>query len=318
MRPSFERISIIGAGAMGATYATMFYDMNPGCVFLHAAGQRLRRLREQGLTVNGRTYSIPVIKPDDQVPPSDLVWVAVKNHHLQEAIKDMGNVVGKNTLFLSVMNGIESEEQIGAVYGMEKVLYAVAVGIDAMREENVVTYSKKGKLYFGEAANLTLTDRVRALRSLFEQAGIVSEIPEDMIRTLWWKFMINVGINQVSAVLRAPYGVFHAFPEAMELMESAMREVIGLAEKAKIALVEKDIADWHAFLSKLPPTGKTSMLQDVEAGRKTELEIFAGKVLSLGRQLHVPTPVNQTLFRILKVTEERYLKTSAKEKTGHD
>ena len=307
MGRSFERISIIGAGAMGAAYASMFHDMNPGCVFFHAGGQRYRRLREQGVIVNGRPFSIPVIKPDDNVPPSDLVLVAVKNHHLPEATKDMRNVVGEKTLFLSVMNGIESEVQIGAVYGMEKVLYAVAVGIDAMREENVVTYSKKGKLYFGEASNTSLSDRVKALQALFERAGIVSEIPEDMVRTLWWKFMINVGINQASAVLRAPYGVFHSFPEARELMESAMQEVISLAGKAKIHLVEKDLEDWHAFLSKLPPNGKTSMLQDVEAGRKTEVEIFAGKVLSLGEQYRVPTPVNQTLFRIVKVTEQAYL-----------
>ena len=308
MTRSFERISIIGAGAMGAAYASMFYDMNPACVFLHAGGRRFRHLREQGLIVNGRPYTIPVIKPEDTVPPSDLVLVAVKNHHLPEAIRDMGNLVGKNTLFLSVMNGIESEEQIGAVYGMEKVLYAVAVGIDAMREGNVVTYSKRGKLYFGEAFNTSLTDRVKSLRSLFERAGIVSEIPEDMIRTLWWKFMINVGINQASAVLRAPYGVFHSFKEARELMESAMQEVIHLAREVKINLSEKDIVDWHAFLTNLPPTGKTSMLQDVEAGRKTEVEIFAGKVLSLGEQFRVPTPVNQTLFRILKVTEHSYLR----------
>ena len=307
MGRSFERISIIGAGAMGAAYASMFHDMNPGCVFFHAGGQRYRRLREQGVIVNGRPFSIPVIKPDDNVPPSDLVLVAVKNHQLPEATKDMRNVVGEKTLFLSVMNGIESEVQIGAVYGMEKVLYAVAVGIDAMREKNVVTYSKKGKLYFGEASNTSLSDRVKALQALFERAGIVSEIPEDMVRTLWWKFMINVGINQASAVLRAPYGVFHSFKEAMELMESAMQEVISLAGKAKIHLVEKDLEDWHAFLSKLPPNGKTSMLQDVEAGRKTEVEIFAGKVLSLGEQYRVPTPVNQTLFRIVKVTEQAYL-----------
>lgn len=318
MTRSFDRISIIGAGAMGAAYASMFYDMNPGCVFLHAGGERFRRLREKGLVVNGRPYCIPVIRPEDRVPPSDLVLVAVKNHHLQEALQEMRNVVGEKTLFLSVMNGIESEEQIGRVYGMEKVLYAVAVGIDALREESVVTYSKKGKLFFGEAANATLTDRVRELRSLFEQAGIVCEIPQDMIRTLWWKFMINVGINQASAVLRAPYGVFQSFPEATQLMESAMQEVIGLAKKAQIHLMEKDIAEWHEFLSKLPPTGKTSMLQDIEAGRKTEVEIFAGKVLSLGRQFQVPTPVNQTLFRILKVTEERYLRGQAQEKARHD
>jgi 2-dehydropantoate 2-reductase len=307
MSTSFDRISIIGAGAMGAAYASMFYGMDPRCISFIANGERAARLKAEGLIVNGRTFSIPVITREDQVPPSDLVMVAVKNHHLPEALRDIKTVVGENTLFLSVMNGIESEEQIGAVYGMEKVLYAAAVGIDAMRGDNRVTYSKKGKLYFGEAANSSLTERVRALQSLFERAGIASEIPEDMIRTLWWKFMINVGINQASAVLRAPYGIFQTFPEARELMESAMLEVIDIAKVAGVRLTEKDIQDWHGFLSTLAPTGKTSMLQDVEACRKTELEIFAGKVISLGKHYGIPTPVNTTLFRILQVAEHRFL-----------
>jgi 2-dehydropantoate 2-reductase len=152
-----------------------------------------------------------------------------------------------------------------------------------------------------------ITDRVKALQGFFDKAGIVSEIPRDMIRTLWWKFMINVGINQASAVLNAPYGVFQSFPEARELMESAMGEVIVLAGALKISLSIKDIEGWQAFLSSLAPTGKTSMLQDVEAGRKTEVDVFAGKVISLGKACHTPTPVNQTLYRILKVMERRFL-----------
>jgi 2-dehydropantoate 2-reductase len=236
--------------------------------------------------------------------PSDLILVAVKNHHLPEAIRDMMKAVGEGTHILSVMNGIESEKQIGAVYGMEKVLYAVAVGIDAVREEDRVTYSSNGKLYFGEAENLLLTQRVKALQTLFDRAGIFHETPEDMIRTLWWKFMINVGINQASAVLRAPYGVFHRFREARELMETAMREVIRLAEAAKIPLSEQDIQEYYSFLTKVSPDGKTSMLQDVEARRKTEVEIFAGKVVELGKQYAVPTPVNETLYRILRITEQ--------------
>jgi 2-dehydropantoate 2-reductase len=307
MSISFDRISVIGAGAMGAAYASMFYEMDPHCISFIANGERAARLKAEGLTVNGRTYSIPVVTREDRVPPSDLVMVAVKNHHLPEALPDMKTVVGENTLFLSVMNGIESEEQIGAVYGAEKVLYAVAVGIDAMREGNRVSYSKKGKLYFGEASNSSLTTRVKALHTLFKRAGIACEIPEDMIRTLWWKFMINVGINQASAVLRAPYGVFQTFPEARELMESAMLEVIAVAKVAGVHLSNRDIEDWHGFLSTLAATGKTSMLQDIEAGRKMELEIFSGKVISLGKHYHVPTPVNGTLFRILRVAERRFL-----------
>jgi 2-dehydropantoate 2-reductase len=124
-----------------------------------------------------------------------------------------------------------------------------------------------------------------------------------MIRLLWWKFMINVGINQASAVLRAPFSVFQTSQEARDLMESAMREVIMLSEKAGVNLSEEDIEKFHSVLHSISPQGKTSMLQDIEAGRKTEVEMFAGKVIELGTRLHVPTPVNQKLFDAIKKIE---------------
>jgi 2-dehydropantoate 2-reductase len=204
------------------------------------------------------------------------------------------------------MNGIESEERIGAVYGMDKVLYAVAVGIDAVRVGNRISYASQGKILFGEATNPSLTERVRRLQALFHRAGITYETPPDMVRTLWWKFMINVGINQASAALRAPYSVFQTSQEARELMDSAMREVMILANKENANLSETDLADWYTILSSLNPLGKTSMLQDVEAGRKTEVEMFAGKVIDLGRHYKVPTPVNERLLELIKQIEASY------------
>jgi len=304
MTSSIERISVIGAGAMGATFACKFFDMDKNCISLVAKGERYDLLKEKGLIVNNKHYSLSVIKPEDKTPHSDLIIVAVKHHHLREAIQDIGNVIGENSLILSVMNGIDSEEQIGDVYGMDKVLYTVAIDIDAVREGNRITYTRPGKLFFGEAENLNLTDRVKRVQSLFDRARIAYENPDDMIRILWWKFMINVGINQVSAILGAPYEVFQTVQEARELMESAMREVMSIAKAAKVHLYEEDIENWYPVLSGLSPQGKTSMLQDVEAKRKTEVEIFAGKVIELGKTYGIPTPVNETIFRLIKVIEQ--------------
>lgn len=303
MKPTIGTISIIGAGALGAVYAAMLYDMEPGCVAFVAGGERAGRLHREGVVVNGKPYHIPVISPEERIVPADLVIVAVKYQHLDDAIRDMKNRVGAETLILSVMNGIESEERIGAVYGMEKALYCVSVGIDALREGNRVIYTTQGKLFIGEAANPVLTKRVRRVQALFDQAGIVYETPPDMLRILWWKFMINVGINQASAVLRAPYAVFQAGGEARELMEAAMREVVRLAGKAGVDLSEADVSSFDPFLFRLNPQGKTSMLQDVEAGRKTEVEMFAGQVIELGRRYGVPTPVNQRLFAQIRKIE---------------
>lgn len=309
MRPSIQTIAVIGPGAMGATYASILYRMDKTCVSFIAGGERLERLCREGLVVNGKHYTIPVLRPDDQSPPADLLIVAVKHHHLDDAIRDMKNRIGEETVILSIMNGIESEERIGAVYGMDKVLYAISVGIDAVRVGSRVSYTNQGKILFGEARNPFPTERVRRIQAVFDRAGITHETPLDMVRTLWWKFMINVGINQASAALRAPYAVFQTSAEARRLMGSAMQEVMTLAEKANVHLSEKDLENWYMILSTLNPQGKTSMLQDVEAGRRTEVEMFAGKVIELGRHYGVPTPVNEKLFDVIKKIEASYLPT---------
>lgn len=303
MKP-IEDISIIGAGAMGAFYASRFQKVDGITVSLVAGGDRCDRLRAEGLIVNNHRYAIPVIRPGDDAPPSDLVLVAVKSLHLDQAIQDLEGRVGKHTVLLSVMNGIDSEERLGAVFGMDKVLYAVALGIDSVRDGNRVNYTNPGVVHFGEAENSKITERVADIQKLFDRAGINRETPRDMIRTLWWKFMINVGINQASAVLRAPYGLFQRSKEALDLMEWAMREVIDVAEKEGIALSLEDVDKWKTVLMTLGPEGKTSMLQDVEAGRKTEVDIFAGKVIRLGETHRVPVPVNRVLFNMIRVAEE--------------
>jgi ketopantoate reductase len=108
-------------------------------------------------------------------------------------------------------------------------------------------------------------------------------------------------VNQASAVIYATYGVFQTSPEAQGLMEAMMAEVVTLAKARNGNLTEQDIQDWYPVLHKLSPQGKTSMLQDIEATRKTEVEVFSGRVIQLGKDCGIPTPVNQTVFRIIRV-----------------
>jgi 2-dehydropantoate 2-reductase len=89
-------------------------------------------------------------------------------------------------------------------------------------------------------------------------------------------------------------------------MEALMQEVVDLAIASHVNLTQQDIRDWYPVLNTLSPQGKTSMLQDIEARRKTEVEVFGGNVVKLGASLHISTPVNQTVVRIIQVLEENY------------
>jgi 2-dehydropantoate 2-reductase len=302
---AIRKISIVGAGAMGAAYAAMFTDAVGFSVSFVARGKRYEGLKNRTLTINDKLYNVPVIHPEKVSEPADLILVALKHHHLATAVGDIAALTGKGSAILSVMNGLESEATIGAACGMDKMVYAIAVGIDAIHENDRFTYANPGKIIFGPVNADRKGPRLERIREALDRAGIPNEVPEDMMRAMWWKFMINVGINQASAVLRAPYGVFQSSSDARALIRSLMEEVVTLAQKAGIGLTEEDIDEWDIIMKKLSPTGKTSMLQDVEAGRKTEVEIFAGKVVSLGKEYDVPTPVNTTIMRIIKVIESR-------------
>jgi 2-dehydropantoate 2-reductase len=299
-----ERVAILGAGAMGAALASMFLEAGGFSTTVVARGERRERLLRDGLVVNDRRYAVPVTHPDEVPAPADLILVAVKNHHLPGAVPELQNLVGQETTILSVMNGLDSEETLGAAYGVDRVLYAVSAGLDAVRQGNTVTYSRRGTLYVGEATNLQISERVRRVQVALARAGIPYETPADMMHILWWKFMVNVGVNQASAVLHAPYGVFQTSPDARALVEALMGEVLALAEAAGVNLTAEDAARWETVLRTMSPQGKTSMLQDIEAGRKTEVEIFGGKVVALGERYGIPTPVNEAVMHILRVLEE--------------
>lgn len=117
-----------------------------------------------------------------------------------------------------------------------------------------------------------------------------------MRHRLWWKFMVNVGINQASAMLRAPYGAFQSAGEARDLMWTLMGEVLLISAAEGVPLGDADLQAWDAVLANQPPAGMTSMHQDVEAGRRTEVASFAGRVVELGRRHGVPVPRNEEML----------------------
>jgi len=316
-----KRVLIVGTGAVGAAIASIISEHIPGSVYVLADGERFERYNRDGFIVNGKTYHFPVVSPVSTHSQFDLIIVAVKHHHLSEAIQQMKAHVGANTSILSLMNGISSEEQLGARFGagpgapegVQLPPYAMILGIDAVRIGNETRFASTGRIFFGEATNnkAALSPRVQRIARFFEKAGVPYEIPENMLRSLWFKFMINVGVNQASAILRAPYRLFQTNSEAKAVMETLQREVIALSQAMGINLNEQDLGNWEKTLSTLHPDNLTSMCQDVLANRKTEVEMFAGTIVQLGKQYKVPTPANELVYNLIKAIEATYIPGAA-------
>lgn len=301
-----KTVHVIGLGAVGATYASLFHQWNPQCIKVILDEERLHRYR-QGTLIKGINYSFDLVAPKQGDAPAELILVVVKGHHLDKAIETMAPLVDKDTIILSLLNGITSEEDLSKAFGREKVLHGFCVATDAVREGNSVHFTQTGRIVFGDHYAEAKGKGAR-VKAFFDEAGIPHTYSDNILHEMWWKFMMNVGINQTSAILGAPYGVYSRVEEARELLASACREVLPIAAREGISLSEKDIDEYFRIFATLSPEGKTSMLQDIEAGRKTEVESFSQTVMALGKKHGLPTPVNETLYRMIRVLEARTVK----------
>ncbi|AAK79572.1 2-dehydropantoate 2-reductase [Clostridium acetobutylicum] len=297
-----RNISVVGMGAVGCAYGRKLYKLNPNNFKIIADDKRKEKLTKNGFLINGEKYDFKCVSPNENLGKDDLIIIAVKYNQLEEAIEEIRNYVGENTIILSFLNGIKSEEEIGKVYGMDKILYSYCV-LESTRKGSEVYVSDGYKIVFGQKESDNKYEKIKAVRELFDDAEIDYEIPVDIIHSMWSKFMFNVGINPVSAILKANYGMLQKNKYARETMVSAMMEVINISQKASVNLKIEEINHWLAVLDECELHGKTSMCQDILMGRKTEIDMLSGEVCALGEKYGVDTPVNRTLFNMVKSIE---------------
>lgn len=300
-------MSIIGLGALGILFGNQLSKkMNKEDLRIIADKERIRKYETEHVYCNGRQCDFHYVTPDEKVAPADLLVFAVKYSGLREAIAAVKNHVGEHTLILSALNGITSETIIGEAYGMEKILYCVAQGMDAVKTGNKLTYDHMGMLCFGDRAPGMISDKAKRVADFFEKTGVPYEADANMYKRQWGKFMLNVGVNQTVAVYQGNYGDIQREGQARDTMIAAMREVLLLSEKEGINLTEADLHYWLAILATLSPAGKPSMAQDIEAKRLSEVELFAGAVIELGKKYQVAVPVNKELYVRIKSLEEKF------------
>ena len=210
--------------------------------------------------------------------------------------------MGPDTVILSVLNGITSEERLDAAYPGH-VLWSVAIGMDANRSGRNLIFQSPGKIQFGERDG-SVTPRVAAVAQYLTACGIENEPCTDILYKQWHKLMINVGLNQASAAFGMTYGGLAQDNAQRALMLSAMQEVIRLANAEGVPLPPDDDVRWLAgAIPRFRPDSKPSMGQDVDARRPTEVEEFSGVVRRLSARHGLPTPANDFFYRAIRAIE---------------
>ena len=297
-----NNILFAGAGALGALFSHKMSDSGKNIFFL-ADGERQQRLEKNGLVINGRNY--PVKCTGGSTFKADLLIVAVKYNNLDEVCAKVIPHISRNTAVISVMNGIDTEEILKEKLPTDNIFLAMGIGMDAVRDGNSISFSNDGKLVFGPWSGKS-GEYLKEIQDFFTECSIVWESPEDMRYHIWFKFMINTGVNQVSAVLGAEYRIMQQDSHARWLMDETMKEVIKVAQAENIPLSSNDLEKWYSVLDSLAPEKRTSMCQDILAGRKTEVDMFAGKLIKLAEKHSIEVPFNRVLFNMIKAKESSF------------
>lgn len=300
-----KKVALIGAGAIGCVYAYSLDKVLKDNFAFIANGKRKERLEKEGLYLNGEKFSPKVISSDDDFRP-DLIIVSVKNYQLQSAIEDMRNLVGENTIILTLLNGIVARDILQESFKNNQVLYGLAIKIDAVKVGNKITQTSDAIIQFGDANNREMSEGVLAVKNILNDAKINNQVFEDMIKTVWNKWMLNVGLNQVSAIAGATYGVVRQTPELIEIVNKAMKEVMEVSKSVGVNLDDENWASVQDVMNSLGGDGKTSMLQDVENKRKTEVDYFSGTLIKIAKENGVEVPVNEVLYNLIKAKEKSY------------
>ncbi|NCA82032.1 MAG: ketopantoate reductase family protein [Opitutae bacterium] len=298
--PPIRSAALIGLGAVGTLYAAQISARDPRCLRIVADAARIARYRADPPSLNGRRLDLVYGTPEESGPPADLVLVAVKSTSLADALPAIASRLAEHTQILPLLNGITAQDVLADAFGGPRVLYGFVYCSSAMRTGNAVVQGGGEKIVFGEATNSPPSPRVRAVADFFDRLGIRHDVPADMRAAQWKKFILNVGINQAQAVLRAPSREIQQTPEALRFARTLMDEAAAVGVALGIAGAA-DVPAWaEGVILGAAPENKTSMLQDVEAGRVPEIDLFAETVCRLGNQCGIPTPANEMALRLLK------------------
>ena len=303
------RVTILGAGAIGCYYGARLQQAGAAVAFV-ARGAQLRALRERGLRILSpagdlQLESVQAVERPEQAGPADWVICGVKAWQVPEAAEALRSSLGPDTAVLPLQNGVEASDQLAAVLGARHVARGATWIAAQLLEPGVVRHAGiEPRIAMGERDGRA-TPRVAALAEALRRAGIVVELPEDMLQVLWSKLLFISAISGLSAATRLPVSEWRQVPETRRLLRAALEETAAVGRARGIALPGDVVDSTLAFIDSLPAGALPSMARDLLEGRPSELETQNGAVLRLGRELGQAAPTHEFLYGVLLPAERR-------------
>lgn len=288
------KIALIGAGAVGAYFIWGFHGNTDVDFHVIADGERYRKIKEQGVYINGQTYYPPVLT-SREAGRQDIILVATKYSGLGDVIDILPLLVGHDTIVLSLLNGVDSEERIAKKVGWEHVDYAV-MRIASRREQYGIVFQPEATQGLFVGMDKLTMEQLTALGSSKCNINTIPDIKTD----LWVKYASNIANNLPQAVLMMNQSLLLESQHGRALAEHLWHEVEQVALAKGIVIGSEPI-----IFNTIGSIAKYSTLQDLEAKRHTEIDMFAGVLMEMAKEYDIAVPYTEFCYHAIKALEER-------------
>lgn len=306
------RIAILGSGGVGGYFGARLAAKGEDVVFL-ARGAHLAAMRAQGLRIvspdgNLRLPSVRATDDPTEAGPVDVVFFAVKLYDTESALALLPPLVGPRTLVVPFQNGVESVDVLTRAIGAAHVAGGTCYVSAVIDEPGVIRHTAMARLVFGEvtpgagaaAPASPVRQMLEALLAACQGTGFEAELSDRIMEAVWAKFARLTAFSGMTSVTRCPIGVILQDPDLHAMMTAALSESFAVARASGIPLDPSLVPKIMAANATQPPGMKSSMLEDLERGRRLELPFLSGAVVARGAALGVPTPTHRFIATVLK------------------
>lgn len=298
------RVAVFGAGAIGSFYGGRLARVGTDVVLI-GRGAHLEAVRRQGLTVDEGdgtfTVRVPATGDPAEAGRADLVLVCVKSAQTAAAAEAMRPLLHEDTLVLSLQNGVENEEVLARHLGARRVAGGVALVYVRVERPGVVRRYAGAPVEIGELDGAE-TERIQAVRRLFEAAGVPCTISRDLKATLWNKLIWNCALNGLTALTRSTLDRLMSSAGMRQVLRGVLEEAAAVARAEGVNLPPEAVERWLAAAERMGPS-RSSTLDDLEAGRPLEVDALNGEVVRRAERHGVPVPYNRLIYEALRLLD---------------
>ncbi len=303
-------ICVLGAGSLGSVIGGCLARDGHVATLVTRNAAHVETVNRRGLQLvdehGSETVEVVATTTTQGLPTPDLLIVLVKSFDTASAVGAARHLVGDDTLVLTLQNGVGCEEIIAGVVGPGRVIAGRTFVGGSMLEPGVIEYGVAGRRTVMGELDGVVTARLRSVADAFTHAGLQVDISTDIVAMMWEKLFVNVATGAWSALTGLPYGELSVHPDVERMAIATVAEAIAVARALDIEVTTTDPSEpWRRAWEGLPPGFKASMLQSIDKGSRTEVDVMHGAVCAGGRRAGVPTPINDTLVAAVHGLERR-------------